>query len=280
MSSNQAFSEQQSSGQDVRPPNCDGNDLQAKRWLPGRGLYRQGKTRAGNAVVVVVIVVVVVFVLLAVGGVLVALLLPAVGAARESARKMSCSNNLKQIGLAMHTYHETYKTLPPAYIPDAEGKPMHSWRTALLPFIEHDSIYNQYDFHQAWNSAANLEVVREAVVPFYACPSDSVGTATKASYLMVTGPNTVGDGAKARRFRDFKNGTAATIIVVEVRGISTHWAEPTDITVEQLKQMLADESSGHAGGTIHALFADGAVQELTPAMVDQIDALTTLRSNE
>src|SRR5262245_3382414 len=64
------------------------------------------------------------------------LLLPAVSVAREPARRMQCLNNLKQIALALHNYDATYGSLPPAYIADASGKPMHSWRVLILPFLE------------------------------------------------------------------------------------------------------------------------------------------------
>ena len=96
-------------------------------------------------------------VVIAIIGILVALLLPAVQAAREAARKMSCSNNLKQLGIAMHNYHESYKTFPynGAYTWTRQSNNGFRWSATqrgsvlvkLLPFMEQDTIYKQLDFH-------------------------------------------------------------------------------------------------------------------------------------
>jgi len=94
-------------------------------------------------------------VVIAIIGILVALLLPAVQAAREAARKMSCGNNLKQIGVALHTYHETYKSLPPAgmFFWTRQSRNGHTWFNSsrgsqlvkLLPFMEQDPLYQKMD---------------------------------------------------------------------------------------------------------------------------------------
>ena len=89
------------------------------------------------------------------GGILVALLLPAVQAAREAARRAQSSNNLRQIGIALHNYHDTYKSFPPAVVTDAEGKPLYSGRVLLLPFLEQKALYDGFDLSQAWDSAEN-----------------------------------------------------------------------------------------------------------------------------
>ncbi len=68
-------------------------------------------------------------------GILIALLLPAVQAAREAARRSACSNNLRQIGVALHNYSDTYGCFPPAFTVDQQGQPMHSWRALILPYL-------------------------------------------------------------------------------------------------------------------------------------------------
>ena len=66
-------------------------------------------------------------------------------AGREPSRRSQCKNNLKQIGLALHNYHEKYQAFPPAYTVDATGKPLHSWRTLILPFVDQQALYDKID---------------------------------------------------------------------------------------------------------------------------------------
>lgn len=70
------------------------------------------------------------------------LLLPGVGS-RPAGPRMSCGNNLRQIVVALHNYHDVYGSFPPAYIADKSGRPMHSWRVLVLPFMEQTLLYNQ-----------------------------------------------------------------------------------------------------------------------------------------
>jgi prepilin-type N-terminal cleavage/methylation domain-containing protein/prepilin-type processing-associated H-X9-DG protein len=126
-------------------------------------------------------------VVIAVIGVLIALLLPAVQAARETARRMHCANNLKQIGLALHGHHEANGALPAgnfaqtAGVCPGGGKPgvdypsedRANWAILILPYLEHEQLFEQYDFH-TYNEAPENAAVREARVAAYLCPSDSV----------------------------------------------------------------------------------------------------------
>src|SRR6056297_1698819 len=101
--------------------------------------------------------------------ILVALLLPGVRTTRGTARRSACKNNLKQIGLALHNYHDTYGSLPPAYTVDEQGRKLHSWRTLILPFLEEQALYEQIDLSQPWDSPANAAAF-ETIPIVYRCP--------------------------------------------------------------------------------------------------------------
>ena len=118
-------------------------------------------------------------VVIAIIGILVALLLPAVQVAREAGRRTQCSNNLKQLGLAMNTFHDSYKVMPPSALStgalarrklNIPGSSLHGWGMFLYPYIEQKALYDQYKWDQHWYSAAN-KVPREQSVQGLLCPS-------------------------------------------------------------------------------------------------------------
>ncbi len=119
-------------------------------------------------------------VVIAIIGILVALLLPAVQAAREAARRMQCSNNLKQLGLAFHNYHDVHKAFPMGYFvwinPAGRNYNVQAWGQLILPFIEQQTLYDRYDFRVApVNEAgpigqANIVII-STVIRTFTCPS-------------------------------------------------------------------------------------------------------------
>jgi prepilin-type N-terminal cleavage/methylation domain-containing protein len=117
-------------------------------------------------------------VVIAIIGVLVALLLPAVQAAREAARRMQCSNNMRQLGLALHNYHDNNQSFPLNYRPVTAGP--YSWMQAILPYIEQQNLYNQLTIGGT-QSLANNALVASTPIKTYLCPSDA---ATPKSSLL------------------------------------------------------------------------------------------------
>ena len=119
-------------------------------------------------------------VVIAIIGILIALLLPAVQAARESARRATCTNNLKQIGLALHLYHDTYRRLPPGWAathpdngrPYYLGKPGWAWGVSILPFLEQRALKDSVRLDLPITDPANAEV-RLTPLAVYRCPTDT-----------------------------------------------------------------------------------------------------------
>jgi prepilin-type processing-associated H-X9-DG protein len=200
-------------------------------------------------------------VVLGCGGVLVALLLPAVQAAREAARRAQCSNNLKQIGVALLNYESANGALPPATFTDDHGKPMKSWRVAVLPYLEEQSLFQQYDSKQPWDSPQN-RALGNRPMPSFRCPSDGDAAANlgQTNYVRVVGKDTVGGMPnEAVKSSDITNGSSNTIMLVEVCGLNINWEEPRDITVDELMDLVAKrQASRHVGG-FNVLMADGSV---------------------
>jgi prepilin-type processing-associated H-X9-DG protein len=197
------------------------------------------------------------------GGVLTALLLPAVQQAREAARRSQCKNNLKQIGLALHNYNETYGCLPPAYIADENGKPMHSWRVLILPFLDASPLYNQYDFSEPWDGPNNSRLLAR-MPPVYACPSHPNAGSFTTNYAGVFGKNCVFRGAEPITFASVTDGLSNTVMIAEAANANIPWMKPedVDVTVHPSLGDRAGFSSDHAGG-VQVLMCDGAVRFIT-----------------
>ncbi|QDU93474.1 DUF1559 domain-containing protein [Lignipirellula cremea] len=191
-------------------------------------------------------------------GVMVALLLPAVQAAREAARRSQSSNNLKQIVLAMHNYLDSHKAFPAAAIYSADGKPLLSWRVAMLPYLEENALYEQFHLDEPWDSEHNIKLL-DQMPETYRNPN--LELTTKTNYLAVTGAGAVFEGTKGRSIQEITDGTSTTILVVEANADqAVEWTKPADYTIdpENSMQNLGDLRDG---GFL-AAFADGSVHFL------------------
>ncbi len=197
-----------------------------------------------------------------------ALLLPAVQAGREAARRAQCTNNLKQIGLGMHNYHGLYKCFPPAVTTDENGRPMRSWRVAILPYIEQQGgLYDKYDCNVAWDDPNNGHLMGIPIMA-YRCPSDPPSSGPlpmcETNYVMVVGKGAIGgEPNEAVTIAQIRDGTSNTIIAIELGASGINWMEPRDLTIEEAIAFITDPTVSpfqqpHPGG-VNVLMADGMV---------------------
>jgi len=216
----------------------------------------------------------------------VALLLPAVQAAREAARRAQSMNNLKQIGLALHNYHDVHRGFPPAYNVDKEGKPLLSWRVHILPYIEQQALYDQFHLDEPWDSEHNKKLIQH-MPPTFRSPN-SAAEQGRTIYLGSAGSDGIFVPAKeaeparpiGRPFAEITDGTSNTIAVVEASdSAAVIWTKPDDF-VPKADNPLQGLLGTRPGGFI-ALLCDGSVRFIS-ASVDRnvLKALFTANGGE
>ena len=174
---------------------------------------------------------------------LIGLLLSAVPSGCTATRRSECANNLMQIALALHQYEQANGCFPPAYVADNSGKPMHSWRTLILPNLDLSNLYDLFKLSEPWDGPNNKKP-RTVPIPIYVCPSDPAvrqPAAVRTSYVAVVGPNTAWAGDKPRKLTDFGKHASTTIMLVEVTNSGIDWAEPKDLSLDSIT--AADDKS-------------------------------------
>jgi hypothetical protein len=200
----------------------------------------------------------------------------AVEGARESARRAQCRNNLKQIGLALFNYHQTFGSFPPPYITDGEGRPRHSWRVLIRPFLDASPFYNSYRFDEPWDGPNNAQLIASERGGWYwhHCPSEHHDDPFTTDYVAIVGPGTAWNVDHPVSVDDMADGPANTLLLVEVVGSGINWAEPRDLALDRIAPTVNAKSvlgisSRHVGGA-YGLMADGSVVFLS----DKLSAAT------
>jgi hypothetical protein len=135
-----------------------------------------------------------------------------------------CQANLRAIGLALQAYHDDHGCYPPAYTTDASGRPTHSWRVLILPYLGEPELFRAYRFDEPWDGPNNARLAQQ-VPAVYQCPVHP--HPGHSSYAVIVGPGTVFPGSSCVSALQIKDPRAS--LVVELGGVGIPWLEPHDL---------------------------------------------------
>jgi len=185
-------------------------------------------------------------------------LAPAVAGARTAAERARTANNLKQIGLALHNYHDTNGSFPARANFDAAGKPLLSWRVQLLPYLEQSDLHKEFRQDEPWDSAHNKKLLARMPDVFRATGSKNKADSGKTNFLAPICDGSVLGADKGTKIADIRDGTSNTIAAVEVTDeAAVPWTRPDDWQVDDKEPLKG------LGDTFAALFCDGSVRFFT-----------------
>ena len=192
--------------------------------------------------------------------------------------------NLKQISNAMHKYEAANMHFPPAYIADENGKPMHSWRVLILPFLEREDLFERYSFDEPWDGPNNSKLHSE-IVEVYRSPKDLDNPVNGSSYAVVAGQGTGFEGDHETKLVEVSDGMSNTLLLVEVRNPATHWMEPVDITLEAALVRFSDAPKAEASfdqvNEINVTLMDASTHTIEcPVSAENLKALATIDGGE
>lgn len=222
-----------------------------------------------------------------IGAVVAGLLVPSTEKVREAAARMKSSNNLKQIGIALHSYNDVNQILPIHAIgkagrPVTAAKagpvafpgdtPLLSWRVAILPFIEQEELYKQFKLDEPWDSDHNKKLI-EKMPKTFEVPGGKKAKAGYTFYQMAVGPGAMPPSRTV--FAAITDGTSNTIAVVEAAD-AVAWTKPDDVQVEKNAANVKKKFGGHFPGGFNVLMWDGSVRFISNTVTDKTfrDALT------
>jgi hypothetical protein len=193
-----------------------------------------------------------------------AALVPAVSKVREGAAHVQSQNNLKQIGLAIHNYHDAIGHLPQDIL-DKNGKPL----LRILPYIEQDNLYKQFKLDEPWDSDNN-KPLSQAMVKVFLAPNAALPAKPEfglTNYRGISGPGAIFEPGKKIRLTDITDGTSNTIMVIETDEL-VPWAKPEDYPFDPKKPLPKIVAPGNKN-VFQALFADGSVHALKTSLSEK-----------
>ncbi len=186
------------------------------------------------------------------------------------------------IGTALADYQRQNGKFPPAYLAGMDGKPAHSWRVLLLPYLGYDDLYSRYKFDEPWDGPNNRLLADEMPIE-YRCPSvRNPGPYT--NYVAVVGPETLWPGERAVSLKGIENAWA-TIHFVEIADSDIHWMEPRDLTLAEAAAGVNINrhrgiSSNHPGGASCWMLVGGRYFLRDGTSTEVLRALLTIGGEE
>jgi len=186
------------------------------------------------------------------------------------------TRNLTMIGLALRKYHEHRGTLPTAALHSKDGKPLLSWRVALLPYLGEEKLYDQFKFDEPWDSPHNKRLI--ARMPKVFALANSTPEKGQTFYRVFHGQGAAFEGKQGVRLASFVDGTANTAVVVEASA-SSEWTRPEELPFAEGKALPG--LGGVVGGGFHVLLADGTVRYILKKVDERtLRALITRNGGE
>ena len=197
-------------------------------------------------------------------------LLPVVNASRTAARRTQSMNNIKMIGLAMHNYADVNGHFPPASVIAPGSKFPHSWRVALLPYLDANDLYKEYDFNEPWDSPRNLKLIPK--MPAVLAHPKADPTLGNTAYFVFHGPDSIfPPNSKGTPLQKITDGTSNTILAIECQR-EVPWTKPEDIDYDpkNFPGPAIPELKPFAEEGFVSLFADGSARFLKKAITPSV----------
>ena len=230
-----------------------GDIKRAKGRLAGRGLAITGiiLSIAGTVVSAVAILI---------GVIGLGLLVPAAARVQQAAGQQHARNNLKEIGVAFHNHHDVFNQLPHAAKTSPKGEPLLSWRVTVLPFIEQDGLFRQFNQGVRWDMAPNNALLSQTPAAYR-----GGGDPTQTLVQVCTGPSTLfPDNKKPMRFANIPDGTSNTIMIVQAANTPVPWTKPADIPLVPNQPLPAQLQ----GQQLSVVMADGSTRTIDRTRID------------
>ncbi|MEE8451682.1 MAG: DUF1559 domain-containing protein, partial [Thermoguttaceae bacterium] len=182
----------------------------------------------------------------------------------DNSPRARSTNNMKQIALAMHVFHDTRRTFPARAVFDKNGKPLLSWRVHMLPYLDQGHLYNEFHLDEPWDSPNNKKLI-ERMPAVFRSPA-SKAPANRTTYLVPVCPGTVFEGDEGRKIPEINDGTSCTLMFVEANDDrSVIWTKPDDLEYDEqdpIRGLVGLWPDGFLAG-----LADGSVH-FVPSSID------------